>query len=71
MTEMKKYIIEPRDENGKLDVARIGELPVKDYTEDDLFNLYFEYNPQDDACSLSQMKEWYASIGWAYREKNW
>jgi hypothetical protein len=68
---MKRYIMEKRDANGKLDLSQ-PQPPFLTCTEDQITQHYFA-KVDDDApsASLDTIREWYKAQGFVWRPKTW
>jgi len=68
------YLVEPRLPDGSLNAKKVGEKGdlTGDYTEDQLFKLFFADNPGKDSASWYELHQWlHASGGYKCREKTW
>ena len=72
----KRYVVEPRHEDGSLDVKRItGEFgrkyPASGNTERQLIDYYFRANPGPDSVGMDVIWAWYRAQGLCVRIKTW
>lgn len=73
---MKKYIIEPRNEDGTLNAKLIAREPFRNnhngMTEDEIFEIYFADNKQKETASWGELRQYFKDLGgYQIREKNW
>lgn len=80
MSSFTKYLVEPRDAEGKLDAKRVGTEAFRnrmpkdgEFTEDQLFDVYFAYHREKTHASWGELREWFEAFdgGYRIREKNW
>lgn len=73
------FIMEKRDKSRKLDMSD-PQPPFLECTYDDIAQYYFRHNPDGTGTSefghgivatQNDIRDWYASRGWYWREKTW
>jgi len=71
-----RICIEPRLENGSLDVKRIGQKGLsRDLgqvkTNNDLCVLFFKYHKDKHSVNCQEIANWLTDNGFMWRERNW
>ena len=74
----QKYVIEPRFEDGSLNVKMIGRLPDPiqrislEATENQIADAYFQLSGAKESASMQEIRDWYKKeYGCIIRPKTW
>lgn len=68
---MSMYVVEARDEDGKLILDKDRQPPFTVASDAQLWEYFYNNNPGNHTTSPERRDEWYVSKGWHIRKKTW
>lgn len=65
------FVVEPIKEDGLLDTKRVGTEPIREGTEDQIFNYFFSQNKDKKSASWSEVMDFFKNKAFRIRKKTW